>query len=167
MSTPKDENLTTTKQILEAIIDLHAQEQTVTRDKIGEVLPHLSLQKISDRLGYLIETNQIDRPERGVYVPVFTHAPSRQVCKYILPDGTVKIEIGDDHVITMTPREARYLGNLMVAEAMQFSNIELGHTVSVMQNQVLGQMRKFERRLEKISGRQKDGQLQIFEEQEA
>ena len=64
MSAPKDENLTTTKQILDAVMDLHSQEQVVTRDKLGEVLPHLTLQKISDRLGYLIETNQIDRPER-------------------------------------------------------------------------------------------------------
>lgn len=162
MSSPKDENLTTTKQILEAVIDLHAQEQIVTRDKIGEILPHLSLQKISDRLSYLIETNQISRAERGVYVPVITHAPSRPICKYILPDGTVKIELGDQ-IITMTPKESRYLGNLMVAEAMQFSNIELGHTVSVMQNQVVDQMRRFERKLEKIVGRKKDDQLGMFD----
>lgn len=162
MSSPKDENLTTTKQILEAVIDLHAQEQIVTRDKIGEILPHLSLQKISDRLSYLIETNQISRAERGVYLPVITHAPSRPICKYILPDGTVKIELGDQ-IITMTPKESRYLGNLMVAEAMQFSNIELGHTVSVMQNQVVDQMRRFERKLEKIVGRKKDDQLGMFD----
>lgn len=162
MSSPKDENLTTTKQILEAVIDLHAQEQIVTRDKIGEILPHLSLQKISDRLSYLIETNQISRAERGVYVPVITHAPSRPICKYILPDGTVKIELGDQ-IITMTPKESRYLGNLMVAEAMQFSNIELGHTVSAMQNQVVDQMRRFERKLEKIVGRKKDDQLGMFD----
>ncbi len=162
MSSPKDENLTTTKQILEAVIDLHAQEQIVTRDKIGEILPHLSLQKISDRLSYLIETNQISRAERGVYVPVITHAPSRPICKYILPDGTVKIEIGEQ-IITMTPRESRNLGNLMVAEAMQFSNIELGHTVCVMQNQIVDQMRRFERKLEKIVGRKKDDQLGMFD----
>lgn len=162
MSSPKDENLTTTKQILEAVIDLHAQEQIVTRDKIGEILPHLTLQKISDRLSYLIETNQISRAERGVYVPVITHAPSRPICKYILPDGTVKIELGDQ-IITMTPKESRYLGNLMVAEAMQFSNIELGHTVSAMQNQVVDQMRRFERKLEKIVGRKKDDQLGMFD----
>lgn len=166
MSLPKDENITTTKQILEAVIDLHAQEQTVTRDKIGEVLPHLTLQKISDRLGYLLETHQISRVERGVYVPVIAHAPSRPICKYILPDGTVKIEIGEQ-IITMTPRESRYLGNLMVAEAMQFSNIELGHTVSVMQNQVVDQMRRFERKLEKISGRKKDDQIEMFESKQA
>lgn len=155
MSLAKDENLTSTRQILEAITDLHAQEQIVTRDKIGEVLPHLSLQKISDRLGYLIETSQISRPERGVYVPVITHATSRSVCKYILPDGTVKLEIGDQ-VVTMTPKESRYVGNLMVAEAMQFSNLELGHTVSIMQNQFADQMRRFEKKLEKVSGRHKE-----------
>ena len=162
MSLPKDENITTTKQILEAVIDLHDQEQIVTRGKIGEVLPHLTLQNISDRLSYLLETHQINRVERGVYVPVIAHAPSRQICKYILPDGTVKIEIGEQ-IITMTPRESRYLGNLMVAEAMQFSNIELGHTVSVMQNQVVDQMRRFERKLEKIVGRKKDDQLGMFD----
>ena len=115
---------------------------------------------------YLIETNQISRAERGVYVPVITHAPSRPICKYILPDGTVKIELGDQ-IITMTPKESRYLGNLMVAEAMQFSNIELGHTVSVMQNQVVDQMRRFERKLEKISGRKKDDQIEMFESKQA
>ena len=162
MSIPKDENIKAAKQILEAVIDLHAQEQIVTRGKIGEVLPHLTLQNISDRLSYLLETHQINRVERGVYVPVITHAPSRPICKYILPDGTVKIEIGEQ-IITMTPRESRYLGNLMVAEAMQFSNIELGHTVSVMQNQVVDQMRRFERKLEKIVGRKKDDQLGMFD----
>ena len=36
----------------------------------------------------------------------------------LFPDGTVKIEIGDDEILTLTPREARNLGNLMVAEAV-------------------------------------------------
>lgn len=163
MSTPKDENIGTTNQILEAINDLHAQEQIITREKLGEVLPHLTLSKISDRLGYLIEIGKVSRPERGVYVPVVTHPPSRCICKYLLPDGTIKIEVGDDLIITLTPREARYLGNLMVAEAMQFSNIELGHTISTMQTVVVDQVRKLERKVEKIAMKNKDKQIDIFE----
>lgn len=164
MSIPKDENITTTRQILDAVHDLHVQEQIVTRDKIGEVLPHLTLQKISDRLSYLLETHQVMRVERGVYVPVITHAPSRPICKYMLPDGTVKIEIGDDYIITLNPRESRYLGNLMVAEAMQFSNIEMGHTLSTMQNQVVDQIRRLDRKFEKFVGKKKDDQIEMFNE---
>ena len=42
-----------------------------------------------------------------------------------LPCGLVKVEIGDD-VWTLTPFEARTLGACFMAEAMQYSNIELG-----------------------------------------
>ena len=39
--------------------------------------------------------------------------------KMVVPDGTAKIEIGDDEKIWMlTSREARNHGNLMVAEAV-------------------------------------------------
>ena len=38
--------------------------------------------------------------------------------KMVVPDGTAKIEIGDDEISMLTPREARNHGNLMVAEAV-------------------------------------------------
>lgn len=142
---------TSTQQVLEAAHDLHNLEQVVTRETLSSVLPDLPIGKIDDRLGYLVDTNQLQRVQRGVYVPVIKHAPSRPILKYILPDGTVKIEIGDDLVITLTPREARYLGNVMVAEAMQFSNIELGQHMAMISGQMGSQLRKLSNQIEKLS----------------
>ena len=58
-----------------------------------------------------------------------------------------KSEIGDDEVLTLTPREARNLGNLMVAEAMQYANIEMGHHMAILQSEISGQVRKLTRQV--------------------
>lgn len=98
------------------------------------------------------------RVERGVYVPVIQHPVSRIMSKMVLPDGTIKIEIGDD-VLTLTPKEARTLGNLVVAEAMQYSNIELGHNMAVIQSSLAGQVRSLARSVERLMDKEKQGDL--------
>ena len=67
--------------------------------------------------------------------------------KMVVPDGTAKIEIGDDEISMLTPREARNLGNLMVAEAMQYANIEMGHHMAILQSEVSGQVRKLSKQV--------------------
>ena len=47
----------------------------------------------------------------------------------------------------LTPREARNLGNLMVAEAMQYANIEMGHHMAILQSEVSGQVRKLSKQV--------------------
>lgn len=135
--------------ILEAIDDLHSQEQIVTRETLSKHTG-LKLSIIDDRLSYLVDNGQIIRVQRGVFIPTQRHKPSRVMSKTVLPDGTVVIDIGDD-VLTLTPREARNLGNLMVGEAMQFSNIELGHHMAIIQTEVSGQMRKISKTVETLS----------------
>ena len=144
--------------ILEAIEDLHNQEQIVTRTTLAD-LTGLQLSIIDDRLSYLVDSGQIIRVQRGVFIPAPKHRPSRIMCKMVLPDGTVKIEIGDDEVLTLTPREARNLGNLMVAEAMQYANIEMGHHMAILQSEISGQVRKLTRQVGDLMGSGKQGEL--------
>ena len=132
--------------ILEAIEDLHNQEQIVTRTTLAD-LTGLQLSIIDDRLSYLVDSGQIIRVQRGAFIPAPKHRPSRIMSKMVLPDGTVKIEIGDDQILTLTPREARNLGNLMVAEAMQYANIEMGHHMAILQSEISGQVRKLTRQV--------------------
>lgn len=155
------EEKSSTQIILEAVHDLHYQEQVVTRETLQAILPNLTMGKIDDRLSYLIDTNQITRVQRGVYIPAQKHAPSRAMCKYMLPDGTVKIEIGSQ-ILTLTPKEARHLGNLMVAEAMQFSNIEMGHNMALIQQEVMGEVRSIKRDLKKVMSAEKEKQKELF-----
>lgn len=144
--------------ILEAIEDLHNQEQIVTRTTLAD-LTGLQLSIIDDRLSYLVDSGQIIRVQRGVFIPAPKHRPSRIMCKMVLPDGTVKIEIGDDDVLTLTPREARNLGNLMVAEAMQYANIEMGHHMAILQSEISGQVRKLTRQVGDLMDSGKQGEL--------
>ena len=132
--------------ILEAIEDLVNQEQIVTRETLSQ-LTGLKLSIVDDRLSYLVDSGQIIRVQRGVFIPTPRHRVARLMSKMVLPDGTVKIEIGDDEVLTLTPREARNLGNLMVAEAMQYANIEMGHHMAILQSEVTSQMRKLNRKV--------------------
>lgn len=97
--------------VLEAIVDLYDQSLTVTSSAIARVTG-LKPVTIADCIKELKERGDIWAPERGVYRPVVKHPPARAVSRTTLPDGTVKLEVGDD-VLTLTPRESR-----MVAEAM-------------------------------------------------
>ena len=144
--------------ILEAIEDLHNQEQIVTRETLSQ-LTGLKLSIIDDRLSYLVDSGQIIRVQRGVFIPAPKHRVARLMSKMVLPDGTIKIEIGDDEILTLTPREARNLGNLMVAEAMQYANIEIGHHMAILQSEISGQVRKLTRQVGDLVDRGKQGEL--------
>ncbi|WP_286797111.1 hypothetical protein [Psychrobacter sp. UBA6291] len=117
--------VTNKQMVLDAIIDLNNQEQSVTRETLSGLID-LSLAVIDEKLTSLVNDGLIYRIQRGVYLPVVTHDQARVISKIVLPCGTVKIDIGDD-VWTLTPKEARIIGSLMVADAMQYSNIEIGH----------------------------------------
>ncbi|NML24317.1 hypothetical protein [Zoogloea dura] len=121
---------TTRQQILDAVQDLHNQEQLVTREALQEVTG-LKLTIIDDRLATLVDDGALIRKSRGVFVPAVLHPPARIITKSILPDGLVKIEIGDE-VLTLTPREDRTLASLQAGTAVQFAAIEIGHEMSAM-----------------------------------
>ncbi|WP_028600832.1 hypothetical protein [Ottowia thiooxydans] len=140
MSEPRKSTLVT---ILEAVQDLHAQEQIVTRETLADVTG-LKLTTIDDRLGVLVDEGDILRVQRGVFVPAVRHPPARPMSKTAMSDGTVKVEVGDE-VLTLTPREDRMLANLMTGSAMQFSTIELGHHTAILASDIAGRVRKIER----------------------
>lgn len=136
--------ITNKQRVLDAVIDLHNQEQIVTRETLSDILD-LKQTIIDDNLSSLTNDGFIHRVQRGVYVPTVEHKPARLISKIPLPDGTVVIDIGDSIVLTLTPKEARTLGSLMMCEAMQYSNIEIGHHAALATAKMeleLKQMRK-------------------------
>jgi hypothetical protein len=71
----------------------------------------------------------------GVFVPAATHPPARPMSKTVMPDGMVKLEIGDD-VLTLTPREDRTLATLQAGAATQLAAIEIGHQIAVLTSDI-------------------------------
>ena len=81
----------------------------------------------------------------GVYAPTIQHPPQRTIYKAILPDGTVKLEVGDDHILTLTPKEARILGGLFLAEATEYGSLALASRFAEMNNALHNRIKALEK----------------------
>lgn len=146
--------------VLEAVQDLHAQEQVVTRETLAE-LTGLKLTTIDDRLGVLVDEGDIVRVQRGVFVPAVRHAPARPMSKTVMPDGTVKIEIGDE-VLSLTPREDRMLAGLQAGAATQLAAVELGHQAARLNAELAEQVRRLSREIAGLRERQDPAQRSLL-----
>lgn len=151
----------TTAVVLEAVQDLHAQEQIVTRETLTE-LTGLKLSVIDDRIGTLADDGAILRVQRGVYVPAPRHPPARPMSKTVMPNGTVKIEIGDE-MITLTPREDRALANLMAGAAAQAAAIETGRNTALLAAELGEEVKQLRRRIIALEASSDPKQVQLFD----
>ncbi|MDR6453908.1 hypothetical protein [Variovorax paradoxus] len=155
-----DARKSTTALVLEAVQDLHAQEQIVTRETLAE-LTGLKLSVIDDRLGTLADDGAILRVQRGVYVPAPRHPPARPMSKTVMPDGMVKIEIGDE-VLTLTPREDRALANLMAGAAAQAAAIETGRNAAILAAELSEEVKRLRRQVSSLEAKIDPDQAQLF-----
>lgn len=71
-----------------------------------------------------IDNGFTDCVGRGVFVPT-QHLSARIMAKTVMSDGAMKIEVGDELVQTLSPREGRGLRALMSAGGGQFFDIGL------------------------------------------
>ncbi|QEL64758.1 hypothetical protein OTERR_12820 [Oryzomicrobium terrae] len=140
----------TTLLVFEAVQDLHAMEQVVTRETLAEHTG-LKLTVIDDRIAILVDDGAVLRVQRGVFVPAPEHPPARPISKTILPGGAVKIEIGDD-VLTLTPRESRMLGELTAGAGQQYAAVEAGHQAAVVNAELALKVKQLQRRLVLLEG---------------
>lgn len=138
-----------TQVVLEALKDLYAQEQIATRETLAQVTG-LTLSVVDDRVRALIDDGLAVRVQRGVFVPAETHPPARVISKMLLPDGTVKIDIGDQ-VLTLTPKEDRMLSQLMAGVVMQTAAIETGHQAALANGELSTRMNRLERLLARMA----------------
>ena len=131
------------QMVLDAIIDLSNQEQVATRTILAETID-LTLSIIDEKLQSLANDGLIYRVQKGVYAPVIKHNVARIISKTVLPCGLVKVDIGDD-VWTLTPKEARLIGNYFMSDAMQYSNIESGHHAAMATGRIERELKDMRR----------------------
>lgn len=135
---------TSTERVYEAIVELHNQQQDATRYSV-QTLTGMPLGRVDDRIKALVTQERIKRGLKGRYMPVEIHPPPRAISKTLMPDGTVKIEIGDD-VLTLTPSEDRALSMLMAGAATQVAQIQAGQLMSEMAATMMVRVERIERR---------------------
>lgn len=145
----------TRELVLEAICDLHEREQIATRETIFQLLSvnHEKITQtiVDDRLSTLADDGEIHRIQRGVYVPAITHKPARIISKTMIPGGIVKLEVGDDHVLTLTPREARMIGLLMAGDAQEYAAVEMGHQTAILNSELAAEVRDLRRKVKSLT----------------
>lgn len=135
--------ISTTELVFDAIVELHALEQIITREGLADHL-NLKLSIIDDKLKSLANDGLIARIQRGVYAPVEKYPPTRPISHTELPDGTVVLDVGDD-VLKLTPREARTLAVMLGARAIQASQINLSDQVGMLVAEISQRIRILER----------------------
>lgn len=136
---------TSGQTIWEAIIDLHGQEQIVTREVLAEVTG-LRMTVIDDHVGRMVDDERLRRVKAGVFVPIIPMPPARAVSLTDLPDGTTILEVGD-FILKMVPKERRSLAMRLVGDAVQYSNIQAGNEAGVLAVELAGKIRKLEKEL--------------------
>ena len=146
--------------VLEEVIDLHAREQIVTREILADFTGR-KLAIIDEALRTLVNEERVARVQRGVYVPVVQHPEARLVTVTGLPDGTVKLEIGDDHVLTLTPREARSVGVTLGGLAAQAASIEAGHQAALIASAFNNRLNKLEGAIRMVIGAPSQSPLDV------
>lgn len=98
------------KAVLEALESLEGSGEIGTRKALAEATG-VNLVNLKEHLDALLESGHIERPERGIY-RIVNIQEARAVTCTALPDGRVKLEIGDN-LIELTPPEQRMLGRMM------------------------------------------------------
>lgn len=129
-----------------AILDLHVREQVVTREVLRDVTG-LKLTTIDEYVKKFIEVDEcLRRVKNGVFQPVITPPPARAVSTTFMPDGLVKLEVGDA-VLDLWPREARLVGMALSGPAQQFAQIQSGHEAGEVAHRMAAKLRRMERAL--------------------
>lgn len=128
-----------------ALVDLRAQGQIATRQVLADVTG-LKLVTIDDHVKRLVEDGQLRRPVAGVVEIVDQMPPPRAVSMTHQPDGPSKLEIGDI-CVDLWPQERRALANLLLGDAVQYSNIQTGQDINFLVRQVWGELTQLKKDL--------------------
>lgn len=139
-----------TEVVFEAVEQLYNYEHPVSRIQVQK-FTGLKQSVVDDRLATLANDGRLDRELPGYYRPVVQHPPARSVAKFLLPDGTVKLLVGED-VLTLTPRESHLVAQQMAGEIAMAMGIASGHKATITENNMERRLKaseQYNKRLEK------------------
>lgn len=137
--------ITSTQRIFDAVRDLREVDQIATRETVAE-LTGLKMAIVDDRLRALVDDGKLKRLLRGVYELVETFPAPRTIYCGILPNGMVKLEVGES-VETFTPSEARRAARALGGFAEDARVIESTRTHLFLATELAAKLEKMGREL--------------------
>ena len=150
-------NISSTMAVYAAVCELHANEMPATRLSVAEITG-LPLTTVDDRIKHLNDHEELDRVIRGQYVPRAKFPVARRISKTTLPDGMTMIEIGDNIVLHLTPKEARQLANDLAGERENYvTTVTVRHQL-VLAAELAGKVEKLMGEVRALKERQDPAQ---------
>ena len=148
-----------TKQLVyDAICTLLEEDKPATRESIRE-LTGLPFHIIDDRIKVLIDEDcMVVRLNRGLFDLANKYPPPRIISRTINTDGTSVLDFGDKVINNITPKEARSLGQLFMADAFLYTLIGISSQLDFIGNQFNTRLRTVEKQLNKKTTNQ-NGEL--------
>lgn len=129
--------------VWDAVVDLSNEERHITRKVLCEVTG-LKAQIVDDHVERLILHGKLRRLGYGVLEVVEQFPPPRAISKTVLPNGLVKLDIGDT-CLDLTPKEARTLAGMFGAETNTLLEIESASHYLVRVAELANQVRELQR----------------------
>jgi hypothetical protein len=112
----------TNQQIKDAMRDLRDRGRVCTRQVLADLL-RVKLSIIDDHIKRMKDAGDVRMVVNGVFELVEEPPPDRAVSATFLPDGRVKVEVGDD-LLNLSLRECQALGMAVGGVYLQFARIK-------------------------------------------
>jgi hypothetical protein len=102
--------------------DLRDRGRLITRQSLSELL-RLRMTIIDDHVKRMKDNGEIRMAVPGVYELLDEAPPDRAISATFLPNGRVKVEVGDD-LLDLSMRECQALGMATAGVFLQFTRLE-------------------------------------------
>lgn len=152
----KIQAVSTAQQVFDAVRDLREADQIATRDTVAD-LTGLKMSIVDDRLRYLVDEGRLRRLIRGVYelTEVF---PAPRICwAGIMQSGRVKLEIGNDVTLDLTPSEARAISRILGGYAEDARVLESTRAHLFMATELAGKVEALQKQVKALKAEKGDG----------
>lgn len=105
--------------VLETIKGIHTSGRIATRPVVADVLG-VAVGRLDEHVKYLLELGLLRRLNPGVYEPADVLSHSKPVSLTHLPDGRMKLDVGEV-CVEMTPPECRAIASMLLGAAFDFN----------------------------------------------
>lgn len=153
-NTTKD-NRNNRQIVLDAIHELAALEQGITRKRLQE-LTGLTYHIVDDHVSRMVdEEGTLRRVEAGVFELVKGYDAPRTVYFADLDDGSTVIEVGDQKMV-LWPRETRAVAKRLAGDMQQLAILQLSRDVGAVAQDLALEMRAQKRDMHQLINDQKE-----------
>lgn len=108
--------------IYQTVVDLQQAGRQASRQVLMEELD-LKYSIVDDHIKRLVDEGRLRRVANGVFEPVIEYPEMNAISYTWLPDGFIKIEIGD-FVVTLAPPQQRALARMLMGAMYEASGTE-------------------------------------------